>query len=177
MKHFSQTDKVKTRNYKIFELLLKIGFCALIIGIILIIIANIKYQNDYDKWYDMWKRFDADLSDKPSFPWYGVIGIVLSVGGMISLMFGTIPFITKMKAKVTKETLDYAGEDISKAGVKIVEVATPIINKGAEVVKPIVADISSEIKTQNEHNFCAECGSKINSNDNFCPTCGKKLKD
>lgn len=115
------------------------------------------------------------------------VGIGLCVGGGVVMMIGIAvtwtgltPYMIKLGAKIQKETLDYAGHDISAVGVRGVEVAEPIINKGVDVIAPNVEKVVRSAKngvsgtTNSKGSHCTECGAKMEQNEAFCSNCGKK---
>ena len=115
------------------------------------------------------------------------VGIELCVGGGFVIIIGIAvtltgltPYMIKLGAKIQKETLDYAGDDISAVGVRGVEVAEPIINKGVDVVEPNVEKVVRSAKngvsgtTNKKGSHCTECGAKMEQNEAFCSNCGTK---
>ena len=170
--------------------MLLIGAILLVAGIGLIVVgvnkqikANEQYDAAHDKWHNAWWAGDADLNDQPDMPGAPVLAIVggfVGMIGLVPLILGARPFFIKVGAKMTKETLDYAGDDISAVGEKVVDVAKPVVNKGAEVLTPIVGNmaesISSGINKGKAKLICPNCKKKIDEDSAFCPKCGYKIE-
>ena len=198
---------MKKDKLKISKIILIAGIAMLALGVIMLCVgfgqhsknkkehqkAEAQYEAEYDQWREDWLAGNADMSDQPkmtdyiafgpNFPAVGIVGAIISFISLAPIGIGLTPFFTKMGAKMRKETLDYAGEDISAAGVKTVEVAKPIIEKGGEVVTPIIGNIvgasANAIENAKSKNtrICKLCNSKVNSQDIFCPKCGNRLED
>lgn len=105
-------------------------------------------------------------------------GFLLLIGVVVAAA-GFRPYFTKLGAKIGKETLDYAGDDISAVGVRGVEVAEPVINKGMDVITPNVENIVRSVRkdssgTTSKVRHCTECGAEMGQNESFCSKCGKK---
>ena len=148
----------------------------------------------YDEWYDAWWYDNtADLNDKPKMPtrdFEGVlsfpkvpamlpISIIIIVGGLVVLIVGLKPYITKFVLKHKKETLDYAGEDMTNIGNAMVDIGAPVINKAMDsVVVPTVSKIKGAVsdtpKTTNNQTYCKHCGKLIDEDSKFCNKCGKE---
>lgn len=186
----------KKMSPKISRRFIIIGIVVLLIGIVLICVGGVKIKDrfvelkrldeQHDKDVDAWMRGERDM---PSFPdrTPSVGGILLCFGGFFVTMIGVgvtcvglQPYITKVGAKMEKETLDYAGGDISAVGVRGIEVAEPIINKGVDVIAPNVEKVVRSAKngvsgtTNSKGSHCTECGAKMEQNEAFCSNCGKK---
>lgn len=130
--------KAKTSNLKIAKMLLLIGGIILAVGIIMIVMGinqqskisdeyNIKktqYETEYEQWKEAWFDGNAELSDQPERPEMPgislliIVGVGVSVVSLVPLFLGARPFFIKVGAKMTKETLDYVGDDISAVGEK-----------------------------------------------------------
>lgn len=77
-------------------------------------------------------------------------GSILTFVGIGLLITGFRPEITKTAAKLTNETLDHAGKDISDAMEKSVDVVTPAIGKAADAVAPALGKVVSNVKGSNK---------------------------
>ena len=189
-------DKQKENKLKISKILLTVGVIALIVGITILVVgilnykqAKADYQVAYDRWYNAWfNDKTATLNEQPKMPGIPVMvifGGFISLFSLVPIFLGLRPFIMKVGAKMHKETLDYAGDDISAAGVKTIEVAQPVIEKGAEVITPIIGNVAESISeginkgkrvsTGNSNKFCSNCGAEVNKKNKFCSNCGTKI--
>lgn len=193
----------KKMSPKISRRFIIIGLVVLLIGIALICVGGVKikdriveckrldeqYKQEYAAWKERWFENPRTAGESPSFPdsTPSVGGILLCFGGGVVIMIGIgvtfvglQPYITKVGAKMEKETLDYAGGDISAVGVRGIEVAEPIINKGVDVIAPNVEKVVRSAKngvsgtTNSKGSHCTECGAKMEQNEAFCSNCGKK---
>lgn len=159
-----------------------------------------EYEEDYEEWHDKWLNFEAGLSDMPTRPieptrpqkefnfdisngpmlplfQIGLCGFIIFFG-IIILAFGAKPYLTKFALRHTKETLDYAGDDITDVGKKVVDIGAPIINSAVDkVATPAIKKIKTAIDNQeNNQIYCEHCGRKCNATDVECSNCGAKLK-
>jgi len=152
------------------------------------------YEKAYDEWYDAWfNDHTADLNDQPqrptrdfesllSFPKVPAmlpVSIIIIVGGLGVLVVGLKPYITKFVLKHKKETLDYAGEDMTNIGNAMVDIGAPVINKAMDsVVVPTVSKIKEAVsdtpKKTNNQTYCKHCGKLIDEDSKFCNNCGKE---
>lgn len=152
-----------------------------------------EYERAYDEWYDAWMNHTANLNDQPemptrdfedlfSFPKIPImlpISIIIIVGGVVVLGVGLKPYITKFVLKHKKETLDYAGEDMTNIGNTMVDIGAPVINKAMDsVVVPTVSKIKGAVgdtpKQTNDQTYCKYCGELIDGDSKFCNKCGKE---
>lgn len=186
----SVTKENKKVNLKISKTLIIIGLILIILGIVFLSISigtlkqnNVKYEQAYEQWYDAWwNDKTAGLNEKPqreSLPAMLPISIVIIVGGLSVLVFGLKPYITKLFLKHKKETLDYAGEEMTNIGNTMVDIGSPVINKAMDsVVVPTVSKIKGAVsdasKDKDEQIYCKHCGKLIGKDSKFCNKCGKE---
>ena len=169
---------------KISKIILTIGITILVIGIVLIILGIVQ-QNElkqaYDEWHQKWfYEHTATLNEKPSqVSVVLIVGIFVSVISFVPIFMGATPFIAKTAFKLQKETLDYAGEDMTAVGMKGIDVAKPVVKKGVdEIIAPSVGAIVNSIKDPNaSEKICPNCGDKMDSDEEYCSNCGQKLKN
>lgn len=189
---------------KIAKKFLIIGCIIIAIGLVLIglSVANIhkivrendikneKYKIELNEYNDRFSQDPTDVNNHfpdPPETKIPTIGILLCFGSFAVLAVGFIfagrgltPYVSKIDAKLGKETLDYAGDDISAAGVKMVEVSEPIINKGVDVIASNIEKISRSTKKvgsntkDNKVNHCIKCGKKMDVDEAYCRKCGTK---
>mgnify|MGYP000186290210 CR=1 FL=1 len=200
----------KKRSPKLSITIAIIGLVVMIVGIVVICIgaSQIKaWRQDYnaqqaqykiasDEWWSKVENGEATMADKPAIPDNDppLKGIFVTFGGVVVLAFGLwgamiglSPFIIKTGVKLQKETLDVAGKDISELGVQTIDVAEPIMVRGAQVVGKGVATITPSVvnaihsaknggEAQQAGHTCVACGAKIKENASFCSKCGAKQK-
>jgi rRNA maturation endonuclease Nob1 len=82
--------------------------------------------------------------------------------------------MTKFGAKFHSETMDYAGKDLSEAGVKTVDVASPVVNRAADSFSPAIAKVTDAVKNSSSKIYCKHCGKPIEKDSKFCKFCGKE---
>ena len=91
------------------------------------------------------RNFDALLSF-PKVPAMLPISIIIIVGGLAILVVGLKPYITKFVLKHKKETLDYAGEDMTNIGNAMVDIGAPVINNAMDsVIVPTVSKVKEAV--------------------------------
>lgn len=187
----------KKINPKIAKRFILIGCIILVAGIVMIgfSISNIisvnkendKLQEAYD--IELKEYREGSTASAPEMPKKISLapGIALCFGGVVVINVGLIfifeglsPFLLKLGAKKEKELLDYAGDDIAAVGVREVEVAEPIINKGVDVIAPNLEKISRSVRKgsseakSNKGKYCTKCGKKMDENEAYCGECGTK---
>lgn len=165
-----------------------------------------QYEVDYAEWEEKWRNGDASLSDQPTHPsmvnsslegeFNNTAKLLLSIGlslfilmaGVTVTIVGARPYLTKLGLKHKKETLDYAGKDMTDVGTKVVDIAAPVVNKVTEditvptmskvadgVVIPAVEKIKKSAKNDDSSKaFCRHCGKSILADSKFCNHCGQE---
>lgn len=173
----------KKSSTKLSKTFLIIGIIIFIIGVVLIVMGILhvkKLQQDYDDWHQRWWHDKtADLNDQPStVSALLIIGIFVSAISLIPVFIGLSPYITKATFKLKKETLDYAGQDISEVGMKGINLVKPVVKKGVdEIITPNVGSIVNSVKNPNHTaKTCPYCGDVVDADEVFCSNCGKQLK-
>ena len=191
----------KQNKLKISKIFLTLGIVALIVGVAILVVgilqykeAKADYQVAYDKWFDAWwNDKTATLNEQPVMPGMPIIAFLggfIAFLGLPCLFIGIRPFIMKMGAKMHSETMDYAGKDISEAATKTIDVAKPVIEKGAEVITPVVGNLAGTIAesiseginngkkgtSEGSIRYCSNCGSEVNKKSKFCSNCGTKIE-
>lgn len=140
----------------------KIGLTCLIIGIAILITGIVISATDDELLPIMWLIVPGAFIIFISFP---------------ILIAGFSPQISNLGAKLHSETMDYAGKEISEAGVKTVEVMEPIINKVADVSSPAinkVVEVAKEGFSSPKKKYCKHCGKNIDLDSKFCKYCSKE---
>ena len=186
-------SNTKEKKLQISKIFIFIGVALLAVGIIMLIIGISKYsaikkQYDIDlaAWRELFLNHQAGLDSKPDMPGFPILAIAggfIAFFGLPCLFIGLRPILMKMTAKMHSETMDYAGQDIAEAGTKTIDVAKPIINKGAEVITPVVGNfagtlaesISSGINSGKARLICPHCKKRIPEDSAFCPKCGGEI--
>ncbi len=215
----------KKRSPKLSITIAIIGMVVMIVGIVVICLGasqikawrqdynaqQAQYKIAHDEWWSKVENGEATMADKPAIPDNDppLKGIFVTFGGVVVLAFGLwgalvglSPFIIKTGVKLQKETLDVAGKDISELGVQTIDVAEPImvrgaqaVGKGIETITPSIAGaIGKSVDTispsvvnaihsaknggeaQQAGHTCVACGAKIKENASFCSKCGAKQK-
>ena len=157
-----------------------VGTILLVFGLIYLIIAIKVYNQAYDQWHDAWWIYNtADLNDQPS-SMHIIISTIITISGFVVLMFGLKPYFTKLSLNYHKETLDYAGKEMTDVGTKIVDIGAPVANKAIDkIVVPSAKKIKNVVKKQG-HDFdgemmhCKHCGKEIMTDSKYCKYCGEK---
>ena len=178
--------KISKKFLLIGGVLLAVGILMIIIGVSKYISARKQYDADYEAWNKLFMNFQAGLDtkpDMPGFPFLAIAGMFVAFFGLPCLFIGLRPYIMKMGAKMHTETLDYAGKDISEAGVKTIDVAKPVIEKGAETITPVIGNlagtvaeaISSGVSSGKAKLICPHCKKKVPEDSVFCPKCGERI--
>lgn len=106
-----------------------IGFATLVVGLVLIYLGATVFR---DRAWD-------DFGWKPNFALF-VPGQFLALFSLLIILSGFAPQITKFQAKVHKETLDYAGEDIKSATAKSAETIIPAITPSIKIAVNEIKD-------------------------------------
>lgn len=180
--------KISKMFFLIGGILLAVGIIMIIVGVSKYISAQKQYDTELDAWRNLFMQGQAELNtkpDMPGFPFLAIAGIFVAFFGLPCLFIGLRPFIMKMGAKMHTETLDYAGKDISEAGVKTIDVAKPVIEKGAETITPVVGNlagtvaeaISSGVSSGKAKLICPHCKKKVPEDSVFCPKCGERISE
>ena len=170
----------KKSNLKISKSLLAIGTFVFTLGCIFLIVSISSYNEEYNQWHDAWWNDNtADLNDKPT-PAFIIISVFVTLAGLGVLISGASPYLTKFALKHRKETLDYAGKDMTDVGTKMVDIGAPVANKAIdEVVIPTVKKVKNSITDDGEDSsgkmlYCRYCGKQIAVDSKFCNHCGEK---
>lgn len=170
----------KKTNLKISKSLLTIGSVVFVLGIIFLIVSSVSYSQAYDQWHDAWwYEHTADLHDKPT-PVFITVSVVVTLAGLVILISGAKPYLTKFALKRHKETLEYAGKDMTDVGTKMVDIGAPVANKAIdEVVLPTVKKVKNSITDDEADSsekmlYCRYCGKQIAVDSKFCNHCGEK---
>ncbi len=186
-----ENEEKRKHKHKVSTMFIVFGVIVLALAIFFVVLAVMGFkawQAGYDSWSNDFLA-SGDSSGRPRamfFIWV-VLAMFSFAGGISLLSFGLRPFITKVHMKVTKETFDYAGKDISDVGVTGVEIAKPVIEKSADTVAPALAKIVGQsanaiapafakIKGENAK-YCTKCGTRIESGKAFCSNCGEKVQN
>ena len=150
---------------KLSTILLIVGAVLLVVGIVLDVLAESFIDTD--------NLFESNIQ---AFDIMSTFGWVAIVAGLIMMFVGALPYIVKLFAKLGKETLDTAGEDIKEVTTKGVETFTPATQKTIKVFKDAIVDKTADEKTQEEQKevYCRYCGAKIDTDAKFCSNCGKE---
>lgn len=178
--------KISKTFLAIGGILMAIGIIMLIVGIVKYIDVKKQYDVDYEAWRKLFMNHEAGVDsapEMPGFPLLAIAGVFVAFFGIPFLFIGLRPFIMKMGAKMHTETLDYAGKDISEAGVKTIDVAKPVIEKGAETITPVVGNlagtvaeaISTGVSSGKAKLICPHCKKKVPEDSVFCPKCGERI--
>lgn len=177
-------EKKETTNLGASKKIKTIGFILLAIGIVFLIVGIIKYsayKESYDDWYNRWWiEHTATLNDKPSPPIFlFIIGGLFTFVSIPVILLGFRPQLTKFGLKMSKEVIDYAGEDMTDLGKSAVDVVSPVIDKATDdIIVPSVSKLTRSVKTtlndSDEKMFCKDCGAKIDADSKFCNKCGKE---
>ena len=170
----------KKTNLKISKSLLAIGTVVFTLGFIFLIVSIISYKQAYNQWHDAWwNKHTADLNDQPTVAFI-IISVFVTLAGLGVLISGATPYLTKFALKHRKETLDYAGKDMTDVGTKMVDIGAPVVNKAVdEVVLPAVEKVKESITNDGEDSngkklYCRYCGKQIVVDSRFCNHCGEK---
>jgi len=118
--------------------------------------------------------FIISVSSIPTLFGLIFIGMPFLAIGISLLIKGFQPEITKIRAKVHSETMDYAGKNLGEAGIKTVEIASPIVNKAADAFSPAITKVTTAIKSSSSKTYCKHCGNPIEKDSKFCKYCGKE---
>ena len=172
-------EQTKT-NLKISKSLLTIGSVVFVLGIIFLISSIISYNQAYDEWHDAWwYEHTADLNDQPTVAFI-IISIFVTLVGLGILISGAKPYLTKFALKRHKETLEYAGKDMTDVGTKMVDIGAHVANKAIdEVVLPTIEKVKNSTTDDGEDSngkmlYCRYCGKQIAVDSKFCNHCGEK---
>lgn len=170
----------KKTNLKISKSLLAIGTVVFTLGFILLIVSIISYNQAYDQWHDAWwNKHTADLNDQPTIAFI-IISVFVTLAGLGILISGAKPYLTKFALKHHKETLEYAGKDMTDVGTKMVDIGAPVANKTVdEVVLPAVEKVKNLVTNDGADSsgkklYCRYCGKPIAADSKFCNYCGEK---
>lgn len=126
------------------------GTILLIIGGILVILSLTSAKtcvNCGQGWEGHKNAFGESYAPNMGLLAFGSIAAFIGIG---LLLTGYRPEMTKTAAKLTNETLEHAGKDISDSLEKTVDVATPAIGKTADAVAPAIGKIVSDVKGTNK---------------------------
>jgi len=154
-----EKKKISKKTSKTF---LIIGSILLAVGIAALIVSIIFLKQAENSW---WGNPKADLPD----PIFVFLSAVIIMIGITFFSIGLTPYKTKVGAKLAKETMDYAGEDLAKVGEKNAEIATPAIEKVTKTIVSSKDNVQKKIK-------CPYCGEEVDQDQAFCDECGKPLK-
>lgn len=156
-------DQKANKNKKTSKICLIVGFVLLGIGAVLMILGLVVFREPFGS------------STIPNTALL-MIGFGICGSSLFAFMFGAVPYLAKLNAKLSKEALDYAGDDIAEAGKKAVDVAAPIADKAADVMSPAIAKTAKTIKdaTKEDMKYCKHCGDVIDADSKFCKSCGKE---
>jgi len=97
------------------------------------------------------------------------VAMPLIAGGFVCTMMGTIPYITKVNAKLQKEALDYAGSDLQESATLGAEVVSPATKTMAKAIKEGFSEMENDPQM-----YCKHCGKSIDADSKFCNHCGKE---
>lgn len=170
----------KKTNLKISNTLLAVGVAVFVLGLIFLIVSSIRYNEAYDQWHDAWwNDHTADLNDSPTIA-FVIVSVFVTLAGLGVLICGATPYLTKFALKHHKETLDYAGKEMTDVGAKMVDIGAPVANKTVdEVVLPTVEKVKKSIANGGEDSsegklYCRYCGKQIVADSKFCNYCGNE---
>lgn len=144
-----------------------LGCCMVAIGATLIVLSCtvLAYYPFGDPFFGKTPQFGALVP-----------GVFLCFFSIPIFITGFRPALMKMGAKLHSETMDHAGNEISKAGVKTVEVAAPVIDKMADAASPSITKLVGAVKKgiENPQKYCKHCGDSIDADSKFCKHCSKQ---
>lgn len=165
---------MKNMNKKVSTRFKIIGFCGLLFGIVLIILACTAFAKPAYK-------LDEGFPRPPGFPGLDLwvpkqnnsflifLGIAVCMISLVVVGVGFIPQIYKLKAHLVNETMDVAGDDISTAMNRTAQVASPAITT---LTKGVKAGLNNGDMHTFDAKYCANCGKHISQDSKFCKYCG-----
>ena len=122
-----------------------VAACMTIVGGLLIILAiafpNEECLNCGKGWEGHQAVFGESVVTTPNFLFL-IPGVMLAFFSLPVWVIALRPALTKMGAKIQSETMDHAGEDISEALDKTIDVGAPAAKK---VVKTVVGTVKEAI--------------------------------
>ncbi len=141
------------------------GFCTLAVGATLVILAFTVFGEN------------TGIGTTPNFS-FMVPGWFLFGLSVLLLFLGFKPNITKIQAKLHSDSMEHAGDEITKAGMKTVDVVVPVGKKAVKEMSPAISALAKNIKdeTTQETVYCKKCGKAIAADSDFCKFCGTKQK-
>ena len=127
-----------------------IGFCLLIVGIILIVLGCVVFRTPFGH------------GTKENFALL-VPGMFLSVFCIPCLFIGFATKINKMQIESAKYMQQSNKDDLTDIANTSADISSEAISKSAKAIKSGL----------NETKFCKHCGAKIDIDSKFCKDCGK----
>ena len=127
------------------------GIITLIVGIVIVILSLTSFKtcvNCGKGWESHQEAFGKSYAPNMILL---PIGIIISMASISLLFMGFKPQMVKTAAKLSNETLDYAGKDVSDALEKTVDVAAPAIGKTADVVGTAIGKVASNAKGETSY--------------------------